>query len=162
MEGRPIPFSSSVLMRLASVYRGGGEVKCCSPSVFTFLTISPFFRDGSSWISSPSAFFSLADCMTVNPSKRTLLPVAFSTHRPLPKRAVVVCCFCGAIWLAIKRFQISVYSLICSRVSTDSSASGGKRRLVGRMASWASWAFFDFANIFGFGGRYSTPYTDSI
>ena len=40
MEGRPIPFSSRALMRVASVYRVGGWVKCWS-------CFSPFRSSGS-------------------------------------------------------------------------------------------------------------------
>ena len=103
-----MPFSSKVLMRLASVYLGGGAVKCCSPFVFTLFTVSPFFKGGRKFSPSPSFFFSFDGCMTVKPSKRTWLPLARRVHRPLWRRAVVVCWIWGAIWEAMKRFQMRV------------------------------------------------------
>ena len=36
--GLPIPFSSNVLTKLASVYLGGGSVKLCFDSNFSFLS----------------------------------------------------------------------------------------------------------------------------
>lgn len=38
VEGRPMPSSSSALMREASVYRGGGRVKCCAGCTSCVLT----------------------------------------------------------------------------------------------------------------------------
>ena len=42
-----MPFSSSALMRDASVYLAGGAVKCCSASSFSSFSGSPSVRFGS-------------------------------------------------------------------------------------------------------------------
>src|ERR1019366_5214723 len=38
VDGRPIPFSSNSFTNVASVYRGGGSVKCCSERDGAFVT----------------------------------------------------------------------------------------------------------------------------
>ncbi len=78
VDGRPMPFSSSVLIRLASVYLGGGAVKCCSPSAFVLSTVCPLWSAGRRGSSSLSCFFSFTVRSTVNPSNNTCVPVARS------------------------------------------------------------------------------------
>ena len=47
VDGRPIPFSSSSLTRVASENRGGGWVKCCSGLVSSSFSESPSLTSGS-------------------------------------------------------------------------------------------------------------------
>ena len=46
VEGRPTPFSSSVLIKVASLNLAGGWVKCCLGSISADLTTSPSFNSG--------------------------------------------------------------------------------------------------------------------
>ena len=60
--GLPIPFSSNVFTKLASVYLAGGSVKLCFGSIFSNLTISFGISSGnipasfSSFSSVPSTY----------------------------------------------------------------------------------------------------------
>ncbi|MNN57910.1 hypothetical protein D3C81_1729250 [compost metagenome] len=80
--GRPIPSSSSVLTRRASVYRGGGWVKCCLGSMSCFTKSSPAFSGGKNFSSSvvPSSLPSTYTFM--NPGKETLEPTALKIAVP--------------------------------------------------------------------------------
>jgi len=44
--GRPMPLSSRALINVASVYLGGGSVKCCSGVMFRSFSFSPSVNDG--------------------------------------------------------------------------------------------------------------------
>ena len=46
VDGRPMPFSSSVFTSVASVKRGGGWVKFCFVSRLTSVSTSPSFSGG--------------------------------------------------------------------------------------------------------------------
>ena len=61
VEGLPMPYSSSVLTRLASEYRGGGCVKCCSPN--------NLFNVNSSFSSSSGNFDSFSLVASSAPSR---------------------------------------------------------------------------------------------
>src|SRR5215472_14496212 len=58
VEGRPIPSSSSSLTNVASLYRGGGSVKCCSGRIFSNRSNWPSATSGSARPSPSSSFSS--------------------------------------------------------------------------------------------------------
>ena len=70
----------------------------------------------------------------------------------------------SGIWLATVRIQISSYNDCSSRLSSPRTCSGVRNRApAGRMASWASWAFFTLlAYVRGAGGRYAWPNRSTI
>ena len=57
-------------------------------------------------------------------------------------RTVTVWPVASAIWLASVRCQISRYNASSWPLSSAASCCGGRNGVVGRIASWASWAFF--------------------
>ena len=102
-----MPFSSRVLMREASVYRGGGCVKCWLPfRSFTF-SFMPSSRAGRS-LPAFSSSSALSSYRAVKPSKATLKPEALNRYFPAVMVAWVVFKTQLAIWQAIKRSQISL------------------------------------------------------
>ena len=77
VDGRPIPCSSSALMSVASVKRGGGSVKCWVGVTSSTVVAAPSARSGSRALASSS---SSADGVVAalgvdaeKPSKRTLV-----------------------------------------------------------------------------------------
>ena len=66
----------------------------------------------------------------------------------------------SAICDASVRCQTNRYSAISWLLSSPSTCLGLRNGVVGRIASWASWAFFTFdAYCFGVGDRYCWPYS---
>ena len=114
VEGRPIPFSSRALTRLASVKRGFGDVACPLPSTSLRRRTSPTASAGSDWSSALSAsprFSSwLYSYASRNPRKVYTVPDAVnSAFRPSAVTSsvtVVVSYLASDIWLAMVRFQM--------------------------------------------------------
>ena len=66
----------------------------------------------------------------------------------------------SAICDANVRCQIKRYSERSWPFSSDASCCGERKGVVGRMASWASWAFLTLESYcFGCGDRYGCPYS---
>src|SRR5690606_22000876 len=68
----------------------------------------------------------------------------------------------GATSLDTDRSQMSLYSRYWSRVKYGRTLSGSRLTLVGRMASWASWAPARERYVGGWAGRNLAPYFWSI
>ena len=79
-----------------------------------------------------------------------------------PRRTVTVVPVASAICDANVRCQIRRYSERSWLFSSDANCCGERSGVVGRIASWASWAFFTFeAYCFGCGDRYCGPYSEA-
>ena len=75
VDGRPMPFSSSALTSVASVYRGGGCVKFCFVSRSTRRSTSPAFIGGRAL----SSCFSSSSSSAATSPKTARKPANFST-----------------------------------------------------------------------------------
>ena len=81
VDGRPIPSSSSVFTSDASVYRGGGCVKCCSGRTSSIRSSCSAVSSGSIVSASSSGPSSRPSKYTRrNPSKISVWPVARSPY----------------------------------------------------------------------------------
>ena len=153
VEGRPMPSSSSRFTRLASVKRAGGLVEWPFGVTAAVGTVSPSCNSGrrvSSSRRSLSSSPSVAASSTARwPVKVMVVPLAANSQSVdswadvPPRRTLTVTPRASAICEAKVRCHTSVYSARSCRFSSDATASGGRNGVVGRIASWASWAFFD-------------------
>ena len=75
------------------------------------------------------------------PGNSSVWPVARKVKPSTSTSAEVMSYFASAIWQATARFQIIEYSLNWSALRYLRILSGVLRIEVGRIASWASWAF---------------------
>lgn len=156
-----MPFSSKVLMRLASVYLGGGAVKCCSPFV---LHCSPFplFQRRQEIFSLP---FLLLFLRRLHDSKAVKEDMAAAGPQSAP--AALEKGGGGLLDLgrhlggdeAVPDEGVEPHLIPgehrCQRIRRKLEARGTDG-FVGVLS------LFDFANTLGFGGRYSSPYTVSM
>ena len=155
------------------MYRGGGWVKCCfgiSP-VGSRLCPAVSFGSRRSFSSSASGSSrsrrrvssSLASWYTASqPVNFSTEPVARKPNLPASISARTVSNTADAIWEATNRFQIRLYSLHSSFPRNGLTISGVNSRLVGRIASWASWAALPTLNFLASAGSDSLPYVPEI
>ena len=109
VDGRPMPRSSSSRMSEACVKRGGGCVKCCVADSASSAIFCPAERSGSVAAASSSSGASLPSSYTRRkPWKRSTWPVARKRPPAASMSTEVWSYTAGDIWLARKRFQISV------------------------------------------------------
>ena len=119
--------------------RGGAWVKCWAGARSIGPTAVPCARSGNSWSSllTPATF--------MKPSKTSLRPLARNTASPPVVGAAIVAVVwsnsAGVIWQATNRLHTSPYSRASSGPSLAAASLGVSVASVGRMASWASWAF---------------------
>jgi len=165
VEGRPIPYSSRVRTKVASVKRGGGWVKCCSGISCLSCCGNPSLRPAGIRASSSSAVLSssLASSYTARkPRNLTVEPEARSKYSwalPFPLTSTdKVSKMPGAICEAKNRCQINWYRRNWSRFKNSLIASGVRITEVGRIASWASWAPSTLVlYVGGLGGKKDSP-----
>ena len=158
VEGRPIPFSSSVFTRLASLYRGGGSVNfCCGSSLFSPASVP---RSAPAAFAHPrhpdrlalrtrlslSFFFSASGACSSTfrkPSNFRMLPLTRKSYVRSAFAAISTVVWsntAGVIWLETNLCQISLYSRYCSSDRYCRIESGVYATFVGRIASCASCA----------------------
>src|ERR1700720_1204732 len=114
VEGRPIPSSSSSFTSVASVYRGGGSVKCCSGLMDSSFSTCPSVTRGSA-LPSPSSSFSSSSRSAPatgiwytfrNPSNFMIDPVVRNVYSPALISIVVWSETAGSICEATNLCQI--------------------------------------------------------